>query len=97
MLFDELLTRVVLKICTEEHENFHVKFPLLLYNIISMCQQILVKLPNIKFHENLPRGSRVHRCAQMKGRRGKQPDRYCEANKRISASFHCKGLKLKGR
>jgi hypothetical protein len=50
-----------------------------------MCIQILVKLPNKKFHENAISISQVATWEQT--------DRHGETNRRIFASLHCKRFK----
>jgi hypothetical protein len=44
------------KICAVTHVGLHVKCPLFMFG---MYGQILVKYPDIKYHENRFRGSRI--------------------------------------
>jgi len=49
----------------------------------ALSQQIYEKYSNIKFHENLPSGSRVVPCGQKDGR----SDGYDEANSSFSQFY----------
>jgi hypothetical protein len=48
------ILEVTPEMCTETHVNLHIKclLPLSDFSQNLMCQQVLIKLHNIKFHEN---------------------------------------------
>jgi hypothetical protein len=63
----------------ETYVGLHVKYQILFLNSneSGMCRQILVKISNIKFHENPFSNSRGILCRQ---------DKYGEAERHISAN-----------
>jgi hypothetical protein len=58
-------------------QRFRDCYPIL--TKVGMCEQILVKLPNIKFYDNLVRDFRVVTCGQT--------ERLGEANRRFLQLF----------
>jgi hypothetical protein len=66
------------------HEESSLLLVDLNQNLNSLCAQVLVILPNIKYYGNMQRHSRVVTCGQT----------YGEANRRIFETSHCKRFRM---